>query len=207
MPDDTIPTPTIEKSEGLIMSQPQQPEVLTVSAFLQRVQEARAKKNQELPICYEHLKIVNDKDSGSEQQLLVLKDLHLRYVDFSNLNVPKEFCAKAVAYRCNFRGSNWSNAQGELRIYGSDVSDANFADAEGFLFCNAYNLDFLPAKGLTAEQAKSIIPVSNETRRLLGTCNTEHFNHIIEEQKRISGLEATVAALAAQVEQLSQRQQ
>ncbi len=189
------------------MSQPQKEEI-TVSAFLKRVQEARAKKNQELPICYEHLKIVNDKDSGSEQQLLVLEDLHLRYVDFSNLNVPKAFCARAVAYRCNFRESNWSNAQGELRIYGSDVSEANFADAEGFLFCNAYNLDFLPAKGLTAEQTRGIIPVSDETKRLLGigTCTTEHFEHTIKQQKRLLRLEATVAALAAQVERLTREQ-
>ena len=189
------------------MSQPQQQEVLTVRAFLQSVQEERGNKNQDIPICYEYLKIVNDKDSGSEQQLLVLKDLHLRYVDFSNLNVPKEFCAKAVAYRCNFRESNWSNAQGELRIYGSDVSDANFTGAEGFLFCDAYNLDFLPAKGLTAEQAKSIIPVSIETRSLLGTCNTEHFNYIIEQEKRLLGLDATVAALAEQVAQLTRQRQ
>ena len=188
------------------MSQPPQ-EKVTVSEFLQSAQEARAKKASGTVLCYEYLEITNDKDSGSEQQLLDLRGLNLRYVDFRDLDASGALCEGAVAYRCNFRGSNWSDAQGELRIYGSDVSEADFAGAKGFLFCDAYNLDFLPAKGLTAEQAKSIIPVSNETKWLLGTCNTEHFNHIIEEQKRISGLEATVAALAAQVKQLSQRQQ
>ncbi len=188
------------------MSQPQQQEVLTVRAFLQSVQEKREKKNQDIPICYEHLKIVNDKNSGSEKQLLDLRGLHLRYVDFHGLNAAGALCTGAVAHRCNFQESNWSNAQGSFRIQASNVSRANFTKTQ-FIFFDSYRAKSVPAQGLNAEQTQSIIPVSPETIILLGRCNNELFAHIIAEQKCISGLEATVAALAAQVAQLTRQRQ
>lgn len=188
------------------MSQPQR-ETVTVSEFLQSAQEERAKHPSGTVLCYKYLKIVNDKDSGSEQQLLDLRGLHLSYVDFRGLKATRALFRETGAYRCDFTGSNWSGAQGNFQICSSNVSEANFTGAERFSFYDSYALRGCFPQGLNAEQTKSIIPVSNETRWLLGTCNTEHFNYIIEQEKRISGLEATVAALAAQVEQLSQRQQ
>jgi hypothetical protein len=202
VPDYSIPPPTIEKSEGLIMSQPQKEEI-TVSAFLQRVEEAR-KKNQEPPICYEHLKIVNDKDPGSEQQLLDLRGLHLRCVDFRDLDASGALCTAAVAYRCNFQESNWSNAQGSFQIRASNVSCANFTDTQ-FIFFDSYRAKSVPAQGLNAEQTQSIIPVSPETIILLGRCDNELFAHTIEQENRILGLEEKLAALAAQVDRLREQ--
>ncbi len=188
------------------MSQPQQ-ECITVSAFLQMVQEERAKHPSSAVLCCEHLKITNDKDSGSEQQLLVLEDLHLRNVDFSGLKATKALFRETGAYRCDFTGSNWSGAQGNFQIYGSNVSEANFTGAERFSFYDSYALRGCFPRGLNDKQIQSITQVSYYTSILLATCNDDHFKYILEEQKRISGLEATVAALAAQVKQLSQLQQ
>ena len=192
------------------MSQPQQQEVLTVRAFLQSVQEKRARGFIDGPLCLEKLRIINgetanDNDSAKEP-LLDLRGLHLRYVDFRDLDASGALCTAAVAYRCNFQESNWSNAQGSFQIRASNVSCANFTDTQ-FIFFDSYRAKSVPAEGLNTEQTQSIIPVSPETIILLGRCNNELFAHIIAEQKRISGLEATVAALAAQVKQLSQRQQ
>ncbi len=188
------------------MSQPQR-ETVTVRAFLQSVQEETAKKASDTVLCYEYLEITNDKDSGSEQQLLDLRGLHLRYVDFHGLNAAGALCTGAVAYRCDFTGSNWSGAQGNFQICSSNVSEANFTGAERFSFYDSYALRSCFPQGLNAEQTQSITPVSPETIILLGRCDNELFAHTIEEQKRISGLEEKLAALAAKVEQLSQRQQ
>jgi len=188
------------------MSQPQR-ETVTVSEFLQSAQEERAKHPPGTFLCYKYLEIVNDKDSGSEQQLLDLRGLHLRYVDFRGLKATRALFRETGAYRCDFTGSNWSGAQGNFQIYGSNVSEANFTGAERFSFYDSYALRGCFPQGLTTEQTQSITPVSYYTSILLDTWGDDHFKHTIEEQKRISGLEATVAALAAQVKQLSQRQQ
>ena len=186
------------------MSQPQR-ETVTVSEFLQSAQEARAKHAPGTVLCYEHLKITNDNDHATEEKLLDLRGLHLRNVDFDGLDATGALCEGSVAYRCDFSRSNWSGAQGSFQIYGSPVSGANFTGAEGFSFSDAYQT--YPAIGLTDQQAQSITTVSVETRLLLDTCDHDHFKHTIEEQKRISGLEATVAALAAQVAQLTRQRQ
>lgn len=189
------------------MSQPQK-EVMTVSAFLQSVQEARVNQPPCTALLYEHLKIVNDdQDSGSAQQPPDFRGLSFYRVDFSNLKAPKALCAGSTAFSCDFWGSDWSEAQGGLQIYGSHVSHANFAGAEGFFFCNAYIINSLHPKGLTDEQAQSITSVSNKTKDLLDTCDTKQFNHIIDQERRFSELKATVAALAAQVDQLTRQRQ
>lgn len=188
------------------MSQPQKEEI-TVSAFLQSVQEETAKKASGTVLCYEHLKITNDKDHATEEKLLDLRGLHLRNVDFSGLKATRALFRETGAYRCDFTGSNWSGAQGNFQIYGSNVSEANFTGAERFSFYDSYALRGCFPQGLTAEQTQSITPVSYYTERLLATCDDDHFKHTIEEQKRISGLEATVAALAAQVAQLTRQRQ
>lgn len=189
------------------MSRPQRPEVLTVSAFLQRVQEARAKHPSGTFLCYEHLEITNDNDPTIEKKPLDLRGLHLRNVDFRRLNAEGALFRETVAYRCNFQESNWSNAQGNFQIYSSNVSEANFTGAERFLFVDSYARGHCFPEGLTTEQTQSITPVSYYTSILLDTCGDHHVNYIIEEQKRISGLEEKLAALAEQVAQLSQRQQ
>ena len=183
------------------MSRTQRQEV-TVSAFLQMVQEARANHLPRTLLLRENLRITAGNDSASNN-LLDLSYLHFRNVDFRDLDASGALCEGAVAYRCNFQESNWSNAQGDFQIHRSDVSIANFTGAEIFLFVDSYQAN--PAIGLTTEQTQSITPVSYYTSILLDTCDDHHVNYIIEEQKRISGLEATVAALAAQVDRLREQ--
>ncbi len=197
------------------MSQPQQQEVLTVSAFLQRVQEKRAICPPGADPYFENLKIVNDKDSGSEQQLLDLRGLNLYDVDFSCLNAEGALFRETVACRCDFTSSNWSGAQGNFQIYVSDVSIANFTGATEFEFFYSYAKQDCFPEGLTAEQTQSIIPVSENTQTLLlENWDNDLFDYIIDneqraaqQENRISGLEATVAALAAQVAQLTRQRQ
>ncbi len=205
MPDDTIPTPTIEKSEGLIMSQPQR-ETVTVSEFLQSAQEARAKHPPGTVFGYEKLRIMADNDSASNNPL-DLRYLHFKNVDFRRLNAAGALCERAAAYQCDFTGSDWSGAKGKLGVYRSNVDEANFTGTIGFEFVDSYARGHFFPQGLTAEQAQSIIPVSYDTSILLDTCDDDHAKYILKEQKRILELEEKLAALAEQVKQLSQRQQ
>ncbi|MCA3249368.1 MAG: hypothetical protein ACK5WY_08350 [Holosporaceae bacterium] len=187
------------------MSQPQQKKITTVtlSVFLEGVEKARATQDHGTSILCEHLKIVNDDNPASPQKPPDFTKLAFRYVDFSNLKAPEAVCKGSVALRCDFTGSIWPNAQDRFFISRSDVSDANFSGASGFIFYDSYSS--VPAKGLTTEQARSIIPVSDETRWVLGTCNTKYFEHTIEQEKRLLELEEKLAALAEQVRQFSQR--
>ncbi len=187
------------------MSQPQQKKITTVtlSVFLEGVEKARATQDHGTPFLCEHLKIVNDDNPASPQKPPDFTKLAFRYVDFSNLKAPEAVCKGSVALRCDFTGSIWPNAQDRFFISRSDVSDANFSGASGFIFYDSYSS--VPAKGLTDEQAQSIIPISNQTKDLLDTCTPEIFAHIIEQEKRFSELKATVDALAEQVRQFSQR--
>jgi len=141
--------------------------------------------------------------------------LHIFNVDFSGLNASGALCEDAIAYRCNFWESQWYDAQGDFKIYESNVSYANFAGATSFLFFYSYTLSEVPARGLTDEQAQSITGVSTQARDFLyEPCSSKHFRYTIaqeersfKQKQRISKLEETVAGLAEQVAKFSQRQQ